>query len=48
MTPSFSPSLSLLTMQTPTASPVMSDGKMIGMCLIDRSHELATEEKIQV
>ncbi|NXD64577.1 PCD23 protein, partial [Eolophus roseicapillus] len=48
MTPSFSPSLSLLTMQTPTASPVMSDGKMIGMCLINRSHELATEEEIQV
>ncbi|XP_009704464.1 PREDICTED: protocadherin-23, partial [Cariama cristata] len=48
MTPSFSPSLSLLTMQTPTASPVMSDGKMIGTCLIDPSHELATEEEIQV
>ncbi|KAM6073174.1 protocadherin-23 [Theristicus caerulescens] len=48
MTPSFSPSLSLLTMQTPTASPVMSDGRMIGMCLIDPSHELATEEEIQV
>ncbi|PKU47422.1 protocadherin-23 [Limosa lapponica baueri] len=48
MTPSFSPSLSLLTVQTPTASPVMSDGKMIGTCLIDPSHELATEEEIQV
>ncbi|XP_052633680.1 protocadherin-23 [Harpia harpyja] len=48
MTPSFSPSLSLLTMQTPTASPVMSDGKMIGTCLIDPSRELATEEEIQV
>ncbi|XP_033920339.1 protocadherin-23 [Melopsittacus undulatus] len=48
MTPSFSPSLSLLTMQTPTTSPVMSDGKMIGMCLINQSHELATEEEIQV
>ncbi|XP_009572552.1 PREDICTED: protocadherin-23, partial [Fulmarus glacialis] len=48
MTPSFSPSLSLLTMQTPTASPVMSDGRMIGTCLIDPSHELATEEEIQV
>ncbi|XP_014798528.1 PREDICTED: protocadherin-23 [Calidris pugnax] len=48
MTPSFSPSLSLLTAQTPTASPVMSDGKMIGTCLIDPSHELATEEEIQV
>ncbi|CAN0129353.1 unnamed protein product [Bubo scandiacus] len=48
MTPSFSPSLSLLTMQMPTASPVMPGGKMIGICLIDPSHELATEEEIQV
>ncbi|XP_071599107.1 protocadherin-23 isoform X1 [Heliangelus exortis] len=48
MTPSFSPSLSLLTMQTPTASPVISDGKIIGTCLIDPSHELTTEEEIQV
>ncbi|XP_042663784.1 protocadherin-23 [Tyto alba] len=48
MTPSFSPSLSLLTMQTPTASPVMSDGRMIGTCPIDPSHELATEEEIHV
>ncbi|XP_051646572.1 protocadherin-23 isoform X1 [Manacus candei] len=48
MTPSFSPSLSLLTMQTPTASPVVSDGKMIGTCLIDPSYELAMEEEIQV
>lgn len=48
MTPSFSPSLSLLTMQTPTASPVTSDGRMIGTCLIDPSHELAAEDEIQV
>nr|XP_026648726.1 protocadherin-23 [Zonotrichia albicollis] len=48
MTPRFSPTLSLLTMQTPSASPVMSDGKMIGTCLIDPSYELATEEEIQV
>lgn len=48
MTPSFSPSLSLLTMQSPTASPVMSEGKMIGTCLIDPSHDLAAEEDIQV
>ncbi|KAK2541656.1 Dchs2 [Columba guinea] len=48
MTPSFSPSLSLLTMQTPPASPVMSDGRMIEMCLIDPSNELVTEEEIQV
>ncbi|XP_010293112.1 PREDICTED: protocadherin-23-like [Phaethon lepturus] len=48
MTPNFSPSLSLLTMQTPTSSPVMSNGRMIGTCLIDPSHELATEKEIQV
>ncbi|XP_035180245.1 protocadherin-23 [Oxyura jamaicensis] len=48
MTPSFSPSLSLLTMQTPTASPVMSNGRMIGTCLICPSHELATEEEIKI
>ncbi|XP_067992853.1 protocadherin-23, partial [Melanerpes formicivorus] len=48
MTPSFSPSLSLLTMQTPTAPPAVSDRKMIGTCLIDPSHELSTEEEIQV
>ncbi|XP_009994286.1 PREDICTED: protocadherin-23 [Chaetura pelagica] len=48
MTPSFSPSLSLLTRQMPTASPVMSDGKMVGTFLIDPNHELATEEEIQV
>ncbi|CAN8208759.1 unnamed protein product [Coccothraustes coccothraustes] len=48
MTPRFSPTLSLLTMQTPSASPVVSDGKMIGTCLIDPSYELATEEEIQV
>ncbi|KAM3671958.1 protocadherin-23 [Ammospiza maritima maritima] len=48
MTPRFSPTVSLLTMQTPSASPVMSDGKIIGTCLIDPSYELATEEEIQV
>ncbi|XP_014114077.1 PREDICTED: protocadherin-23 [Pseudopodoces humilis] len=48
MTPKFSPTLSLLTMQTPSASPVVCDGKMIGTCLIDPSYELATEEEIQV
>lgn len=48
MTPSFSPTLSLLTMPSPSASPVIADGKMIGTCLIDPSYELATEEEIQV
>uniref|UniRef100_A0A8C5TVR0 Cadherin domain-containing protein n=1 Tax=Malurus cyaneus samueli TaxID=2593467 RepID=A0A8C5TVR0_9PASS len=48
MTPRFSPSLSLLTVHTPSASPVVSAGKMIGMCLIDPSSKLATEEEIQI
>lgn len=48
MTPRFSPTLSLLTVQSPSASPVVSDGKIIGTCLIDPSYELATEEEIQI
>ncbi|XP_066173789.1 LOW QUALITY PROTEIN: protocadherin-23 [Sylvia atricapilla] len=48
MTPRFSPTLSLLTVQTPSASPVIADGKMIGTCRIDPSYELTTEEEIQV
>ncbi|XP_024054011.2 protocadherin-23 [Terrapene carolina triunguis] len=46
MTPSFSPSLSLLTMQTPTASPVMSDAGLTGTYHIGQIH--ATEEEVQV
>ncbi|XP_063278126.1 protocadherin-23 [Prinia subflava] len=48
MTHRFSPTLSLLTMQTPSASPVVSNGKMIGTCLIDPSYEFTAEEEIQV
>lgn len=44
MTSRFSPTLSLLTTQIPSASPVESDGKMIGTCHIDPSYERATEE----
>ncbi|XP_069487405.1 protocadherin-23 [Ambystoma mexicanum] len=48
MTPSFSPSLSLLTMPNPTASPVGSDttGPM-GTCLVGLSHDLTSEEDIK-
>ncbi|XP_043401799.1 protocadherin-23 isoform X2 [Chelonia mydas] len=46
MTPSFSPSLSLLTMQTPTASPVRSDAGLTGTCQTGQIH--ATEEEVQV
>lgn len=48
MTSRFSPTLSLLATQIPSASPVVSDGKMIRTCHIDPSYELATEEEIQV
>ncbi|KAG6926087.1 dachsous cadherin-related 2, partial [Chelydra serpentina] len=46
MTPSFSPSLSLLTMHTPTISPVMSDAGLTGTYQIGQIH--ATEEEVQV
>ncbi|XP_019389882.1 PREDICTED: protocadherin-23 [Crocodylus porosus] len=48
MTPSFSPSLSLLTMQTPAISPVVSDVELIEICLTGPTHELAAEEEVQV
>ncbi|XP_042325607.1 protocadherin-23 [Sceloporus undulatus] len=48
MTPSFSPSLSLLTMQTPTASPVTSQPGLKGMCPGRLTHELSTEEEVQL
>jgi len=35
-------------MQTPTASALTFDGRMVGIYLICPSHELATEEEIQV
>ncbi|XP_060102606.1 protocadherin-23 [Heteronotia binoei] len=48
MTPSFSPSLSLLTVQTPVASPLTSHPSLKGMCLSRLTCELSTEEEIQV
>ncbi|KAF7244105.1 Protocadherin-23, partial [Varanus komodoensis] len=46
MTPSFSPSLSLLTVQTPVASPVASHLK--GICPGQPACELSTDEEVQV
>uniref|UniRef100_A0A8C5LC81 Dachsous cadherin related 2 n=1 Tax=Jaculus jaculus TaxID=51337 RepID=A0A8C5LC81_JACJA len=43
MTPSFSPSLSLLTMQTPTRRPRVPDGELLGMHRSVTCHELKTE-----
>ncbi|XP_062991159.1 protocadherin-23 [Elgaria multicarinata webbii] len=48
MTPNFSPSLSLLTMQTPMASPVASHPSLKGMCPGQPACELSTEEEVQV
>ncbi|XP_066488986.1 protocadherin-23 [Tiliqua scincoides] len=48
MTPSFSPSLSLLTVQTPTASPVASHPSRKGMCPGGPTCELSAEEEVQV
>nr|XP_056711025.1 protocadherin-23 [Euleptes europaea] len=48
MTPSFSPSLSLLTVQTPVASPVTSHPSLKGMWPSGPTCELSTEEEIQV
>ncbi|KAJ7326875.1 hypothetical protein JRQ81_016634 [Phrynocephalus forsythii] len=44
MTPSFSPSLSLLTRQTPTASPVPSHPSLKGVCSGRPACDLATDE----
>ncbi|XP_078534042.1 protocadherin-23 [Lissotriton helveticus] len=48
MTPNFVPSLSLLTVQTPTASPVATDPGLMGTCLIKLSRDLTSEEEINV
>lgn len=48
MTPSFSPSLSLLTVQTPVASPLTSHPGLKGICSAGPTCELLTEEEIQV
>uniref|UniRef100_A0ABM5GIZ2 Protocadherin-23 isoform X1 n=1 Tax=Pogona vitticeps TaxID=103695 RepID=A0ABM5GIZ2_9SAUR len=48
MTPSFSPSLSLLTMETPTTSPIPSHLSLKGVCPGRPARELATDEEVQV
>nr|XP_060634795.1 protocadherin-23 [Anolis sagrei ordinatus] len=48
MTPSFSPSLSLLTMQTPTTSPITSQSGLKGMCPGRLARELSTEQEVQL
>ncbi|XP_051013318.1 protocadherin-23 [Acomys russatus] len=48
MTPSFSPSLSLLTMQTPARSPVLPDGESAGGHVRGTCCELKAEDEIPV
>ncbi|KAM5255823.1 protocadherin-23 [Ctenodactylus gundi] len=49
MTPSFSPSLSLLTTQTPARSPLLlSDGELLGTRESDTCHELKVEGEVQI
>ncbi|XP_030782164.1 protocadherin-23 [Rhinopithecus roxellana] len=48
MTPSFSPSLSLLTMQPPALSPLLSEGELLGTHINGTCHELKTEDEVQI
>ncbi|ELK25351.1 Protocadherin-23 [Myotis davidii] len=48
MTPSFSPSLSLLTAQTPAMTPLLSHGDFLGAHLSDACHELKAEDEVQI
>ncbi|XP_053514540.1 protocadherin-23 [Artibeus jamaicensis] len=48
MTPSFSPSLSLLTTQTPAVTPLLSYGGSLGTCLSDACHELKAEDEVRI
>uniref|UniRef100_A0A2K5E9T8 Dachsous cadherin-related 2 n=1 Tax=Aotus nancymaae TaxID=37293 RepID=A0A2K5E9T8_AOTNA len=48
MTPSFSPSLSLLTMQPPALSPLLSEGELLGTQVSGTCHELKVEDEIQI
>ncbi|XP_069349341.1 protocadherin-23 [Eulemur rufifrons] len=48
MTPSFSPSLSLLTMQTPAMSPLVSDGELVGIHISGTCQELKAEDEVQI
>ncbi|XP_049761329.1 protocadherin-23 isoform X1 [Elephas maximus indicus] len=45
MTPSFSPSLSLLTIQTPAMSPLLSSAKLLGTHLSGTCHEWNAEDE---
>ncbi|GAB1287648.1 Dachsous cadherin-related 2 [Apodemus speciosus] len=48
MTPNFSPSLSLLTMQTPARSPVLPDGESIGTRIHGPCHAGKAEDEVHV
>ncbi|XP_006232597.1 protocadherin-23 isoform X2 [Rattus norvegicus] len=48
MTPNFSPSLSLLTMQTPARSPVLPDGESIGTRIHATCYDVKAEAEVQV
>ncbi|ERE89900.1 protocadherin-16-like protein [Cricetulus griseus] len=48
MTPSFSPSLSLLTMQTPARSPQLPDGELVGTHGHSTCRELKAEDEVHI
>ena len=48
MTPSFSPSLSLLTTQTPAITPLLSDGELLGTHLSGTCHEPKAADEAQI
>ncbi|XP_042637344.1 protocadherin-23 [Orycteropus afer afer] len=48
MTPSFSPSLSLLTIQTPAMSPLLSNTEFIGTHVSATCYEQKAEDEIQI
>lgn len=47
MTPNFSPSLSLLTMQTPARSPMLPDGESRGTHMLGPWHDRKAEDEVQ-
>ncbi|XP_016278650.2 protocadherin-23 [Monodelphis domestica] len=48
MTPSFSPSLSLLTVQSPAMSPLLPDAGLLGTCLVRTAHGPRAEEEVRL
>ncbi|XP_076995860.1 protocadherin-23 [Tamandua tetradactyla] len=48
MTPSFSPTLSLLTIQTPATSPLLSDAELLGTRIGGACHELKADDEVQI